>query len=80
MHDLDADRAAREAAYEAGLAAWHAQHDAPAHLTRAAIAACGLCDDDGYRGGHVCDHVDHGAAAKRGMAKVRAALAKDGDQ
>ncbi|QBP31768.1 hypothetical protein SEA_PIPER2020_90 [Mycobacterium phage Piper2020] len=50
-----------------------------AHLAAIAIANCELCDDDGYRGTLVCDHADHAAAAKRGMAKVRAALGKDGD-
>jgi hypothetical protein len=38
------------------------------------IAHCGLCDDDGYRGGTVCDHADHAAAAKRGMAMIRHAM------
>lgn len=36
-----------------------------------AIVNCELCDDDGYRGTQVCDHVDHREAAKRGMAMVR---------
>ena len=40
----------------------------------AGIRRCGLCDSDGYRGGQVCDHVDHTEAAKRGMAMVRAAM------
>lgn len=70
MHDLDADRTERVAAYEAGIAAWHAQHDGPAHLALAAIANCRLCDADGYRGTNVCDHQDHTAAAKRGIAAV----------
>jgi hypothetical protein len=39
-------------------------------------ADCPLCDDDGYRGSVVCDHIDHTPAARRGMAKVRLALAK----
>ena len=38
------------------------------------VVACPLCDDDGYRGGAMCDHVDHTPAAKRGMAAVRAAM------
>lgn len=42
-----------------------------------AIAACALCDDDGYRGGTVCDHVDHSAAAKRGMDTIRQAMGWD---
>ena len=42
------------------------------HIARlAAIGRCGLCDDDGYRGGTVCDHIDHTEAAKRGMAMIR---------
>lgn len=39
-----------------------------------AIVNCDLCDDDGYRGGQVCDHIDHREAAKRGMAMVRKAM------
>lgn len=35
------------------------------------IAHCGLCDDNGMRGMHRCDHIDHAAAAKRGMAMIR---------
>ena len=40
------------------------------------IAECELCDDDGLRlnGLYKCDHIDYGAIAKRGIAKVRAAL------
>lgn len=38
------------------------------------IDRCGMCDDAGYRGGQVCDHIDHTEAAKRGMAMVRAAM------
>jgi hypothetical protein len=48
------------------------------HLAAVAIADCELCDDDGYRGPRVCDHVDHTAAYERGMAKVRAVLGKAG--
>lgn len=46
----------------------------PEHHTAGAVAHCVLCDDDGYRGGQVCDHIDHQAAAKRGMDMIRAAL------
>lgn len=42
----------------------------------AAIALCELCDDDGYRGTHVCDHVDRGQTAAKGSALARAALEK----
>lgn len=41
----------------------------------AAIAACALCDSDGYAGGlRVCDHVDRRETARRGSALVRAEL------
>ncbi|SKH53824.1 Uncharacterised protein [Mycobacteroides abscessus subsp. massiliense] len=53
--------AEQQAAYEAKLAA---------------IALCELCDDDGYRGTHVCDHVDRGQTAAKGAALARAALEK----
>lgn len=43
-----------------------------------AVAHCELCDDDGYRGCSVCDHVDYRPAARRGMAAVRAALERGG--
>ena len=41
-----------------------------------AIAECELCDDTGLRlnGLHECDHIDYAAIAKRGIAKVKAAL------
>jgi hypothetical protein len=39
-----------------------------------AIARCDFCDDDGYRGGSVCDHKDHASAAARGMAMIRHAM------
>ena len=44
--------------------------------TAAAIANCGMCDDDGYRGASVCDHQDHRPAYERGMALVREVLGK----
>lgn len=48
------------------------------HLAPAAIAACALCDPDGYTpAGQVCDHIDHRPAAARGMQLVREALRKD---
>jgi hypothetical protein len=47
-----------------------------AHLAAEAVVACGMCDDDGYRGGTVCDHQDRSEIAARGSAAVRAALAK----
>jgi hypothetical protein len=47
--------------------------DTPADRAQA-IVDCELCDDDGYRGHRVCDHVDHTAAAERGMARIREIL------
>lgn len=41
-----------------------------------AIVDCELCDDEGVRGMHRCDHVDYREAAKRGSALVRAELDK----
>ena len=35
------------------------------------IAHCEHCDDRGMRGMYVCNHTDHAAAAKRGMALIR---------
>ncbi|MEU9805049.1 hypothetical protein [Mycobacterium sp. NPDC050853] len=42
----------------------------------ATIVVCELCDEDGYRGGQVCDHVDRTQTAAKGAAMARAALAK----
>lgn len=39
------------------------------------IAQCGLCDDDGYRGAVVCDHVDHETATTHGRGLVQGVLA-----
>ena len=41
-----------------------------------AVVECGLCDDDGYRGTVVCDHIDHSGSVRRGMELVRKALGK----
>lgn len=50
-----------------------------AEVKAEAIAACTLCDLDGYTPvGQVCDHIDHRPAAARGMDLVRQALAKKG--
>lgn len=43
-------------------------------LKIAARADCGLCDDDGYRGLLVCDHVNRFRTHTEGMRKVRRAL------
>lgn len=66
-----AQQAERRAEAEAGRLS-------TAHLTAAAIANCAMCDKDGYRGTHVCDHQDHSAASRKGRAACMAALAKDG--
>lgn len=52
----------------------------PAHLTRAAIDECGLCDRKGYRGAVVCDHREHASAETRAAAReaLRVALGKGG--
>lgn len=48
-----------------------------AELRAEAIAECDLCDDDGQVGTVQCDHDPHTAErAERGMAQVRAVLAK----
>lgn len=39
-----------------------------------AVANCGMCDEWGYRGPMVCDHVDHVATTEHGRALVRAEL------
>lgn len=48
----------------------------PAHLHPRAIADCGLCDDQGYRGTSVCTHRDHAAETQHGRALMRAELDK----
>ena len=76
--DLDAARASQAAARARAAQDLDVTENTTSHLTPQAITACGLCDDDGYRGNHVCDHQDHAGAAKRGIAKVRAAMTKGG--
>lgn len=39
-----------------------------------AVVRCQLCDDDGYRGSIVCDHIDHAAQTVNGRAKAREVL------
>lgn len=46
----------------------------PTYTQAYAIANCGLCDDDGVRGMHRCDHIDHARAARRGMELIREAM------
>jgi hypothetical protein len=55
-----------------------ADSDALAFAKAQEIARCELCDDDGLRGMHVCNHVDYSGPARRGMALIREALAKEG--
>jgi hypothetical protein len=65
--------------YRAGMDAYEPPEDEP--IDRAArvmaIVNCPLCDDEGYRGGSVCDHIDRTDTYRRGMAKVREALARE---
>jgi len=49
----------------------------PTYFSAGAVAHCDLCDDNGYRGHLVCDHIDYAAAAKRGMKMIREALRKE---
>src|SRR5690606_26178405 len=67
----DAERPRRDAAARSAEARRRAE------LRAAEIAACRMCDGDGYAGARVCDHdpqrVD---VAARGSAAVRAALAE----
>ena len=43
------------------------------------ICRCAMCDDRGYRGGRVCNHdPDHDARNARGIAQIRAVLARNG--
>ena len=54
-------------------------HDARAAalaVRAAAVAGCGLCDEQGYRGSVVCDHVDRADTYVRGLAACREALTK----
>jgi hypothetical protein len=45
------------------------------------IVNCSLCNDDGMRGMHRCDHrTDHAAAAKRWMPVIREVLGKNGKE
>ncbi|TXH16441.1 MAG: hypothetical protein E6R06_31050 [Mycobacterium sp.] len=54
-----------------------ANERAEAHTPDPTIAACTLCDENGYRPNFtVCDHIDHAPAYRAGMALVREALQK----
>lgn len=78
---LAAQRAAKARQYDEGLARWHEQHpdENVAHLTAQAIAACTLCDAEGYRRPEltvVCDHVDRTHIGQAQKAHIRKMLAK----
>lgn len=68
--------------YENWVATLTAEHDIVAQATAAAertertraITECDLCNEDGYRGSIVCDHIDRTETARNGAAQVRAAL------
>lgn len=47
-----------------------------AHLARAAVARCQLCDGDGYRNGVVCDHVNRANVGRPQRDHIRKILAK----
>jgi len=76
----DAKRAHREWEAQRDLAVIAARSAAAlerAELRARAILECELCDDEGYAGTAVCDHDPHTVErAQRGMAAVRAAIAK----
>jgi hypothetical protein len=61
-----------KAAYAEHLRDMDLPHNA--HLRAQAIVNCGLCDDEGYRGVYVCDHIDHAAETEHGRALVKAEL------
>lgn len=63
---------------QAGRAQLEAERAEAAIAAALAVAACELCDDDGYRSGVVCDHIDRTETAANGIAKVREALAAKG--
>lgn len=68
--DPYADERAQAADYD-----WIAERQNAAVINRlAAIEACTLCDTDGYRATHVCDHTDHRQSARRGMDQIRAEM------
>lgn len=48
------------------------------HLAKAAIARCQLCDNEGYRGGHICDHVNRTNVGRAQKDHIRKMLAKGG--
>lgn len=69
-HEDEVAERARELAEQRSTVARH-----NATLRARAIAACTLCDTDGYRDRTVCDHTDRTATAAAGAQRVRDALA-----
>ncbi|WP_051637269.1 hypothetical protein [Rhodococcus sp. UNC363MFTsu5.1] len=58
-----------------------AEREKRVEAAKQAIAACALCDDEGYAGTTVCDHdPDVAERNRRGSALVRAALAQSSTQ
>lgn len=50
-----------------------------AYARAEAIAHCGLCDDEGMRGLHRCEHgTDYAAVAQMWAPRIREILAKKG--
>ena len=43
-------------------------------LRHQAITECTICDDDGYHGNIVCDHIDRTETAARGIDQIRRAM------
>ncbi|SIC55651.1 Uncharacterised protein [Mycobacteroides abscessus subsp. abscessus] len=72
----EAARQASEGVREQQRAQREAEQQAAHEAKIAAVVLCELCDDDGYRGTQVCDHVDRVTTAAKGAARARAALAK----
>jgi hypothetical protein len=50
------------------------EREARAYAKALAVVECHFCDDAGYRGHIVCDHVDRRKTYATGMRKVRRAL------
>lgn len=76
-------RAARErsAAAKAARAEVQSQREQAEAARALEIVECGLCDDDGYRSGVVCNHRENSTPEAREAARkaVAAALSKGGD-
>jgi hypothetical protein len=66
---------AEQEAARAAIAEREAELAQAAEARDQAIADCTLCNDDGYQGAVVCDHIDRTQTAQRGRALVRAVMA-----